>query len=154
MKTYSAVQLEEIIEKHGRWRRDEAGGERANLRGANLRGANLRGANLRGANLRGANLRGANLRGNSLWNTTGNSREIKSVQTDGWTVTYTATHMQIGCQRHTIAEWWAFGDDEIARMDSGAKSWWKVWRPILRKIIKSSPAVPTPVKAPAEPVQS
>jgi uncharacterized protein YjbI with pentapeptide repeats len=189
MKTYNAVELAEIIEKHGRWRRDEEGGERAylrganlsganlsgadlrganlsganlsganlsgaNLRDANLRGANLRGANLRDAYLRGANLSGANLRENSLWNTTGNSREIKSVQTDGWTVTYTATHMQIGCQRHTLKEWWAFGDDEIKRMDSSAASWWKVWRPILRKIIKASPAVATPDKAPAEPEQS
>ena len=134
MKTYNAVELAEIIEKHGRWRRDEEGGERAYLRGANLSGANLR--------------------ENSLWNTTGNSREIKSVQTDGWTVTYTATHMQIGCQRHTLKEWWAFGDDEIKRMDSSAASWWKVWRPILRKIIKASPAVATPDKAPAEPEQS
>ena len=63
--------LNEIIESHGKWLRNEEGGEKANLRGANLRGANLRGANLGGAdlgdaNLRGANLRGANLRGANL----------------------------------------------------------------------------------------
>ena len=64
--------LNEIIASHGKWLRDEEGGERADLRGADLRGADLRGANLGGAdlgdadlryaNLRGANLRGANLR--------------------------------------------------------------------------------------------
>ena len=62
----SAEKLQEIIKSHGRWLRNEEGGERANLRGADLRGANLRGADLRGANLRGANLRGANLRDANL----------------------------------------------------------------------------------------
>ena len=65
--------LNEIIESHGKWLRNEEGGEKANLRGAylgdadlgdaDLRGANLRGAYLRDADLGGANLRGANLRG-------------------------------------------------------------------------------------------
>ena len=74
--------LNEILEKHLKWLRNEDGGELADLRGVNLRGANLRGANLyeanlcganlyeanlRGADLRGANLRGANLRGANLY---------------------------------------------------------------------------------------
>ena len=67
----SAEKLQEIIKSHGRWLRNEEGGERANLSDADLSGAdlsdaNLRGANLRGANLRGANLSGANLRGADL----------------------------------------------------------------------------------------
>ena len=67
----SAEKLQEIIKSHGRWLRNEEGGERANLRDAYLSGANLRGANLRGANLRdaylsGAYLSGANLRGADL----------------------------------------------------------------------------------------
>ena len=48
--------LKEILESHGKWLKDEGGGERANLRGANLRGADLRDVNLRGANLCGAGL--------------------------------------------------------------------------------------------------
>ena len=44
----------QILQRHAKWLADEAGGEKADLRGANLRGANLRGADLRGANLRGA----------------------------------------------------------------------------------------------------
>ena len=74
----SAEKLQEIIKSHGRWLRNEEGGERANLSdadlsgadlsdaylsGANLRGADLSGAYLRDAYLRGANLRGADLRG-------------------------------------------------------------------------------------------
>ena len=42
----SAKKLQEIIKSHGRWLRNEEGGERANLRGADLSGADLSGANL------------------------------------------------------------------------------------------------------------
>ena len=47
----SAKKLQEIIKSHGRWLRNEEGGERANLRGADLSGADLSGADLSGANL-------------------------------------------------------------------------------------------------------
>ena len=57
----SAEKLQEIIKSHGRWLRNEEGGERANLSDADLSGADLSDANLRGANLRGANLSDANL---------------------------------------------------------------------------------------------
>ena len=140
----------------------------ANLDGANLYGANLYGANLDGANLDGANLTlanltlanlyganltlanltlanldGANLYGANLTLANGNSREVKSVQTTIWVVTYTAEVMQIGCQRHEIAKWWAFTDDEISRMERRALEWWKTWKPILQQIIEVSPAMPT-----------
>ena len=67
----SAEKLQEIIKSHGRWLRNEEGGERANLRDAYLSGANLRGADLRDADLsdaylRDANLSDANLRGADL----------------------------------------------------------------------------------------
>ena len=58
--------IQEILEKHLKWLRNEAGGEHANLDGANLDGANLYGANLRSANLRSANLSGADLSGADL----------------------------------------------------------------------------------------
>ena len=53
--------LNEIIESHGKWLRDEEGGVRADLCGADLCVADLRGADLCGADLCGANLRGADL---------------------------------------------------------------------------------------------
>ena len=72
----SAEKLQEIIKSHGRWLRNEEGGERANLRDANLSDANLSGADLSdadlsdaylsGADLRGAYLSGADLRGADL----------------------------------------------------------------------------------------
>ena len=57
----SAKKLQEIIKSHGRWLRNEEGGERADLSGADLRSADLSGAYLSGANLRGADLRSAYL---------------------------------------------------------------------------------------------
>ena len=58
--------LNEILEKHSSWLRDETEGTRADLRGADLYGANLCGANLCDADLRGADLRGANPYGANL----------------------------------------------------------------------------------------
>ena len=54
--------LDEIIASHGKWLRDEEGGERAVLSGADLRDAVLSGAVLSGAVLRDAVLSGADLR--------------------------------------------------------------------------------------------
>ncbi|MNK69788.1 Serine/threonine-protein kinase B [compost metagenome] len=127
---------------------DGANLDGANLGGANLGGANLRGANLRGAYLGGANLRGANLRGaylgelRSIWGTSGNLKEIKALQCDTWPVTYTATHMQIGCQLHALEAWWGFTDAQISGMAYDALVWWQKWKPVLHTIVTMSPAVP------------
>ncbi|EAF3873787.1 pentapeptide repeat-containing protein [Listeria monocytogenes] len=58
-------ELDIILEKHGKWLRDE-GGERADLKGANLSNASLRHAFLRHAFLRHAFLRHADLSGADL----------------------------------------------------------------------------------------
>lgn len=65
------MNIEERLELHQKWIRNEPGGIRleehgADLRGADLRGADLWGANLREADLREADLRKANLRGADL----------------------------------------------------------------------------------------
>ena len=57
----SAKKLQEIIKSHGRWLRNEEGGERADLSSADLRGAYLSSANLSSAYLRGADLSSADL---------------------------------------------------------------------------------------------
>ena len=126
----------------------------ANLRGANLRDADLSGANLRGADLYGANLRdadlyGANLRGAKLWNCAGNRNEIKSILAiDTYPITYTAEYLQIGCQRHPIADWWEFDDAAIAAMDGKiALKFWREWKDTIRAIIEKSPATPAAAEA-------
>ena len=119
----------------------------ADLSGANLSGANLSDANLRYADLSGANLSGANLSDANLSGAKGNLKHIKTLQIDGWSISYTATDMQIGCQRHPIDKWKRFRDTTIDRMDTKALSWWKVWKPIIFQIIKTSPAEPTKEKS-------
>ena len=62
----SAKKLQEIIKSHGRWLRNEEGGERADLSSADLSSADLGSADLSSANLRGADLSGADLRSANL----------------------------------------------------------------------------------------
>lgn len=80
MKTYTAAELAEVIESHGKWLRGEEGGSRANLSGANLSGADLYGADLCRAELR----------------CMGNMSNIKTIQADIW---------QIGYTHDTNADW-------------------------------------------------
>ena len=54
MTTYTAEQLQEILRKHTSWRRNEEGGERADLSWADLSRADLSGAYLRRADLKDA----------------------------------------------------------------------------------------------------
>ena len=88
----SAEKLQEIIESHGRWLRNEEGGERANLRSADLSSADLycadlssadlSGADLRSANLRSADLSGADLRGADLRSADLRSADLRSADLD------------------------------------------------------------------------
>jgi len=117
----------------------------ANLRGADLwetilQGADLQGADLRGVILQGANLQGANLQGADLWNCVGNRAEVKSLQLDTYSVTYTHDTLQIGCKQFPITEWWEFSDARIISMDGGALEWWREWKETLRMLIEKSPA--------------
>ncbi|WP_083675234.1 pentapeptide repeat-containing protein [Achromobacter denitrificans] len=115
---------------------------RANLAGANLARAYLADANLADAYLADANLAGANLAELSgIWGASGNLREVKAIQCDTWPVTYTATHMQIGCQMHALEAWWSFTDEQINEMAFGALAWWQKWKPVLHTIVTMSPAV-------------
>ena len=50
------MDIKVVLEKHGKWLRDEPDGELADLQGADLRLADLQGAKLHGADLRGADL--------------------------------------------------------------------------------------------------
>jgi hypothetical protein len=101
----------------------------ADLSFTDLRYANLRYADLSYADLSYANLRSANLR-----YAVGNSKQIKTLQTETYVVTYTNTVMAIGCKQYSIKEWKNFKDREIKKMDSKALEFWKKWKPILKKI--------------------
>lgn len=52
-----------------------------------------------------------------------------------YNITITPKWMKIGCQCHTKVAWFNFKDKEIYAMDgSPALDFWKVWKPILKKI--------------------
>ena len=114
-----------------------------NLSYVNLSGADLSYANLSNANLSYADLSGANLSDADLSDVTGNLKQVKSIHTERWVVTYTGDTMFIGCQTHALTEWWGFDDRTINAMDVGALKWWRKWKPILQAVIEASPAKPT-----------
>ena len=155
-------QLKEVFRLHKLWLEDHKDGVRANLIGANLRTANLRTADLRWANLRqvnliganligtnlegaylggadlgGANLYEANLEGADLRYCIGNSKQIKTIQTETYYITYTDKVMAIGCKQHTIEEWFNFDDETIDKMNKGTSlEWWAKWKPVLKTIME------------------
>ena len=155
-------QLKEVFRLHKLWLEDHKDGVRANLIGANLRTANLRTADLRWANLRqvnliganligtnlegaylggadlgGANLYEANLGGANLRYCIGNSKQIKTIQTETYYITYTDKVMAIGCKQHTIEEWFNFDDETIDKMNKGTSlEWWAKWKPVLKTIME------------------
>jgi uncharacterized protein YjbI with pentapeptide repeats len=110
----------------------------ANLADANLAGAYLAGANLARANLAGANLADAYLAG-AKWRD-GVVLTRPPIQIFGlkYRVTILDTHMQIGCELHSLAEWAVFDDARIARMDGVAsRHFWKAHRDTLLAIAKA-----------------
>jgi hypothetical protein len=59
-------------------------------------------------------------------------------------ITYTAEALQIGCQRHTHAEWLGFSDDEIRKMDGDkAIEFWHEFKDLILTTIEKAPARPT-----------
>ena len=66
MRIINEQQLKDILDKHGKWLRNEENGERANLSYADLRSADLRSADLRYADLSSADLSYADLRSADL----------------------------------------------------------------------------------------
>lgn len=109
--------LDEVIRKHELWLNDESTGVCANLRRAELSSANLSYAELRGANLSYA---------------MGNKGKIKNLQTMYYEVVYTKTDMAIGCEQHTIEEWFKFTDEEIDNMHESALEFWGKYKELLK----------------------
>ena len=163
MKTYTQEQLDKIIEQHILWLNSDDG-SRADLRGAdlssadlsgaclsyadlssaNLSSANLSGANLKYANLRDSYLKYANLRSANLRGTEGDLKFLKSVFLEDYPITYTAEILQIGCQKHSIADWWMFDDKCILEMDGKtALKFWRKYKDFIKMAIELSPAKPT-----------
>lgn len=113
----------------------------ANLRGAVLRRAYLDGANFEGADLQNwivdyASLEGANFAG-AWWGAAFlKSAPVRELVFGEYNVTYVNTHIQIGCQFHTIEEWENFTDHDILLMDGGYAL--RFWRKNKDQIIEQA----------------
>lgn len=120
-------ELNKILESHNRWLNDNRTGECADLSGAELSGVNLSDADLNGASFKNA----------YLSDVTGNMKELRSMQIETYTIAYTNTIMQIGCENHLINDWFKFDDGRILKMDGKkALKFWRKWKPILKLIIE------------------
>ena len=127
--TITVKDLPDILAKHAKWLRLEAGGQRADLQGADLQGALLQQADLQGALLQRADLRGADLRGAKWWDGIVISRAPLFVSGLCWPVWILDEHMQIGCEIHRLGEWAAFDNKQIASMDGLAtRKFWDQWK--------------------------
>ena len=89
MKYLNQEELNEILEKHEMWLKNEKGGERADLinvdlRSIDLSNVNLSGADLKNANLGGADLSNVNLSNADLWNVNLSYAELRG--SDLWNI--------------------------------------------------------------------
>ena len=97
----------------------------ADLSSANLSSADLNSADLRFADLRFADLNSANFR-SAKWPRDAVVLHPPVIITGlRWYIMLFGSHLQIGCELHSVAEWDAFDDEMISRMDSRALAWWK-----------------------------
>jgi len=101
--------------------------------GANLFGANLTGADLTGADLFGADLTRANLTGAD-----GKKTTIKKtpIQISGlrWNIIIFDKDMRIGCEYHSLTDWWSYSDDRIKKMDAQAPEFCNQYKTMLQGI--------------------
>lgn len=109
-------EIKEILDSHKKWLNTEKDGHRADLSGADLSGADLRGAVL--------------------------PRNLKLFQAGQWTAIIMPDEILIGCQRHGVARWREFSDEEIARMHHNALHWWRENKALVMAIHASLESTP------------
>lgn len=52
-----------------------------------------------------------------------------------WPIAISNTHIQIGCQNHTIEDWFSYSTEVIERMEKGASGYMDQYKQILTPII-------------------
>jgi hypothetical protein len=53
-----------------------------------------------------------------------------------WPISVSKTHMQIGCQNHSHADWESFSDAQISSKADTAWEFWQEWKPTLMAMCK------------------
>jgi hypothetical protein len=54
-----------------------------------------------------------------------------------WNITITDNHIQIGCELHTIKQWFSYKDSRISKMDFNALDWWLRNREWLKQLCET-----------------
>ena len=86
---------------------------------------------------------GADIWGVSLGGVEGEKIEIQEIPiqilTEEYSVIIFDSHMQIGCEFHSLADWWGFDNKRIAEMDGiRAAHFWKTWKAPLKAICEAN----------------
>ena len=115
----------------------------ADLSDADLSDAYLRGADLRGVYLRDADLRDADLRDANLSGANGRKITINNIPVKIWTGIYDViifdSHMKVGCEFHSLTDWWSFDNERITKMDGiKARKFWDIWKAPLQSICEAN----------------
>jgi hypothetical protein len=55
-----------------------------------------------------------------------------------WIVIIFDKDMRIGCEFHSIQDWWLFNDDRISKMDEHALTFWRANKAMLQAICKAN----------------
>jgi uncharacterized protein YjbI with pentapeptide repeats len=126
MKTITKQELQEKLELHKLYLEGDPEGEllfligydlseldlsesnlsESTLIGCNFSKSDLSESDLSKSDLRGSNLSECNLSKCDLEGTVGNLRQVKNLSiTSEYNITYTHTHLQIGCANHSIEDW-------------------------------------------------
>ena len=104
--------------------------QKVNLDGAYLQKENLSNVDFRNTNLCNIDLHDADLTGVIL-------PEKTVIYTDIWTVLIHGERIKIGCQEHSVSDWFSFSDDQINEMHHLALKFWGCNKRIIFEICKS-----------------
>ena len=80
-------------------------------------------------------LRGADLTGAYLTGETKIDKQPLQISTPVYFISIFDAHMQIGCEFHSLVDWWEFDDARIVKMDGKkALEFWRKWKAPLQVI--------------------
>jgi len=126
---------------------------RANLSRANLSRADLSWADLSRANLSRADLSRANLsRADLSWADLSRANLSRAnderiiiektpiqIATGEYHVIIFDAHMKIGCEFHSLADWWNFDNERVAQMDgTRSRRFWDIWKAPLMAVCEAN----------------
>lgn len=111
------------------------------LKDVDFEGAICESTRFSGSDLRGANFKGVDLSSCGFYGTIGNRKQIKNIHVCGeYPIAYTKTQLQIGCENHSITDWWDFNDPQIKGLGVGALDFWLANKDYIRMTIERYPA--------------